>query len=272
VVSRGGVEEWYSSIAGGYVDLVDVIGAEEVELAAGLLPFGVSKPDAAARQLQRSIEDAVVGEHGDAAWLRPELLTTMFQRVWQGRSDLHHLVRSTEHRRIRMAAAGEALRLPDDYIAVHLGFTPWFPDTPRNREIAAEVLERVSAHAPVLLLRPPFGDEHGASEIVGSGATISLSEELDPRRRLAVQSAVLANARGFVGTYGSYSHIATALGVSNVGLYADGTAIAPVDVDVTKRAATETGAAFTLAHVDALQHVATIFGTHTAERDRNAIA
>ena len=48
---------------------------------------------------------------------------------------------------------------------------------------------------------------------------ISIGDGLTPERNLAVQSAVIAGARAFVGTYGGYSYLAPLYKVPAVAFY-----------------------------------------------------
>ena len=50
-----------------------------------------------------------------------------------------------------------------------------------------------------------------------------MDEHLTPERNLAVQTAVIARARAFVGTYGGYSYLAPYLGVPSVALFSQRT-------------------------------------------------
>jgi hypothetical protein len=44
-----------------------------------------------------------------------------------------------------------------------------------------------------------------------------------PSRNLAVQTAVIARAKAFVGTYGGYSYLAPLCGVNSLALYSEST-------------------------------------------------
>jgi hypothetical protein len=46
---------------------------------------------------------------------------------------------------------------------------------------------------------------------------------MPPARNLAVQTAVIAGARAFVGTYGGYSYLAPFCGVSSLAFYSERT-------------------------------------------------
>jgi hypothetical protein len=52
---------------------------------------------------------------------------------------------------------------------------------------------------------------------------LTIADHMIPERNLAVQSAVIARARAFVGTYGGYSYLAPFYGVSAVAFYSQRT-------------------------------------------------
>jgi hypothetical protein len=62
-------------------------------------------------------------------------------------------------------------------------------------------------------------DDHGAIDIREDG--VMTLPEVPARANLAAQSAVVAGARAFVGTYGGFSYLAPFHGVPATAYYAD---------------------------------------------------
>src|SRR5207244_8932708 len=76
-----------------------------------------------------------------------------------------------------------------------------------------------SRQTPVVLLNTPFAiDDHRDMTPAGAGI-VTIADRMAAERNLAVQSAVIARARAFVGTYGGYSYLAPFYGVSSVAFY-----------------------------------------------------
>jgi hypothetical protein len=50
---------------------------------------------------------------------------------------------------------------------------------------------------------------------------LTITAHMSPERNLAVQTAVIARARAFVGTYGGYSYLAPFCGVSSLAFYSE---------------------------------------------------
>ena len=60
-------------------------------------------------------------------------------------------------------------------------------------------------------------DDHDGDDMRDAGVQL-LPENLTPRENLAVQTALVAGAPAFVGTYGGFSYLAPFLGVPHDGL------------------------------------------------------
>jgi len=62
-------------------------------------------------------------------------------------------------------------------------------------------------------------DDHATVPGARPGAVHSITSMVTPATNLAVQTAVLANAGAFVGTYGGFSYLPPMHGVPAIGLY-----------------------------------------------------
>jgi len=70
-------------------------------------------------------------------------------------------------------------------------------------------------------LNTPFAvDDHRDVEASG-GRVSTIAAHMSPERNLAVQTAVIARARAFVGTYGGYSYLAPFCGVPSLAFYSE---------------------------------------------------
>jgi hypothetical protein len=69
-------------------------------------------------------------------------------------------------------------------------------------------------------LNPGFrADEHSDWMPDAPGRILTIGDAVPPERNLAVQSAVIARARVFVGTYGGYSYLAPLHRVPAIAFY-----------------------------------------------------
>jgi hypothetical protein len=110
--------------------------------------------------------------------------------------------------------------LPSDYVAVRFYFSECFPPTPENRHFARSVVSSLAERTTVVVLNPGFAvDEHTDWIPDSRDRIISIGEGLTPERNLGVQSAAIAGARAFIGTYGGYSYLAPFYKVPAVAFY-----------------------------------------------------
>ena len=120
---------------------------------------------------------------------------------------------------------GAAFRWPDSpYTAVKFYFNDCFPDTRENRAFARQTLQALRDCGPVVSLATGLrlDDHEGAMVREGEGATVHvLPPDMHPRENLALQTAIVAGASAFVGTYGGFSYLAPFLGVRSTAYFAD---------------------------------------------------
>ena len=129
-------------------------------------------------------------------------------------------------------------RLPEEFTAVRFYFRDSFPDTPENRELVHDVVERLAERRPVVLLNTGVVvDEHLDAEPPASERILRPLAGIEAARNLAAQSAVVARAKLFVGTYGGLAHLAPFYGVPTLGFASDPREINPVHLTVARRTA-----------------------------------
>jgi hypothetical protein len=239
VVSRGGAEPWYDGLAGRYVDVFDHITAEVFRRQTLQLwaQTGGLQKQVAVRAWDEQVLDATVGESWrDDALLHPQLLYRLFRNVWQGALPLRDFLDRAVHRPWRRP--GAATDLPEEFTAVRFYFRDSFPDTPENREVVHHVVERLAARRHVVLLNTGVVvDEHLDVEPLADERVLRPLAGIETARNLAAQSAVVARAELFVGTYGGLAHLAPFYGVPTVGLASDLREINPVHLTVARRTA-----------------------------------
>jgi hypothetical protein len=239
VVSRGGAASWYERLAGRYVDVFDHITPEDfrrrtLELWA---ETGGLQKQVAVRAWDEQVLDHTLGEAWrDDALLHPQLLYRLFRNVWQGAFPIREFLDRAAHRPWTKPDA--VVELPDDYTAVRFYFRDSFPDTPEHRELVHDVVERLAARRPVVLLNTGVVvDEHLDAEPPASERILRPLVGVDAARNLAAQSVVVSRARLFVGTYGGLAHLAPFYGVPTIGFASDPREINPVHLTVARRTA-----------------------------------
>jgi hypothetical protein len=246
-VSRGGVQEWYAPIASGYRDLLAVWTPDELrqQTEARWAAVGGQKQMAFESFDRRALAAVGLPPVG-ARTLHPSLMYHLFRLFWVEREPIDVVLSRTCHERFAVPAAADIVdRLPEEYVAVKFYFRPSFPDTPENRQAAQRVVDDISRVCPVVLLNTDIQvDEHADlpfADAVREGRAVAVLNGVAPERNLAVQAAVLARARAFVGTYGGLSYLAPAYGVPSFAVHSDGSSLVRAHLAVGLEAARRTG-------------------------------
>jgi hypothetical protein len=221
-VSRGGVADWYTDVCrGGYVELLDVVGVDELRalVEEDEERLGLRKQMRRTARDERLIErlglDAAHVLHPAAMFEAHRSL--LKQRAYAQPGGLFPLAPLSAPQPTEAVAS----RLPDDFVAVRFYANAAFPDTPDNRRLAAAVVEALADRSPVVLLDPQVRvDDHWDLDLPDN-RLVRIDDLLEPTSNLAVQTAVVARARSFVGTYGGLSYLPPLVGVPSFALYSD---------------------------------------------------
>ena len=217
VVSRGGVRSWYSGLADGYVDLLDLFEPAEfraahdrrVEEAGDQKQQQVTAFDRAL--WQRAAPDGALCVH-------PLVMYTRLRYYWDGFAGLDEVERRCEFAPI--AAPPPPDGLPARYVAVKPYFSDCFPDTPENRTFVTAVLEALAAETDVVVMTTGLEiDDHAEPKLPPHPRIHTLGSLLEPNRNLEIQTAVAAGSTSLVATYGGPSYLGPFIGVPSVSFF-----------------------------------------------------
>ena len=224
-LSRGGTQSWYGGIATRYVEIFDLVEPGEfARQAAARRDRGDQKqvaPSDFDHELVRLASERL-GIHDAVVW-HPGVMYELFRAFWHGDRSLEFLFRHTRFRRARaVEPAPSGLALPPEYAAVKFYTGPALPDTEPNREVLYDLVRRLAARMPVVMLETAWSvDEHRDYGFDGIPGVTSLRPSLDPRTNLDLQTRVVAGAKRFVGTCGGLAWLAPLLGVDTLAVYED---------------------------------------------------
>lgn len=218
IVSRGGVESWYGRDGADYLDALGFVSPDEFRLAVGEEKRKHRRPGAFDDRLTKAIV-----QHrslGEIDTLHPGLMYRTFASYWSDEAGYARIDQFTRYRLLDRSASVPPPGLPKDYVAVRFYFSESFPDTAKNRAFAHGVVSSLAERTSVVVLNPGVNvDEHSDWMPSWSDRIITIAGGVTPERNLAVQSAVVAGARAFVGTYGGLSHLAPLYQLPSVGFY-----------------------------------------------------
>jgi hypothetical protein len=161
----------------------------------------------------------------------------LLRYYWYEKSAISLLRKHAVYRKMpAIDVASIRTTLPKDYVAVRFYFRPSFPDTPENRALVGRFIRTLARRTPVVLLNPGLSlDDHEDFD-PGTGMGVHKIDHLmTPTQNLEVQSAVIANARAFVGTYGGLAYLGPFYGVPSIGLFSNEEELVATHLDVSRR-------------------------------------
>jgi hypothetical protein len=219
VVSRGGVDSWYGVGADRYSDVFSLLSADDFRTST-TAKSTLKQPDI--DDADRRIIDDVTRQRGlDAVnVLHPSLMYKAFRQFWDDDAGYGRIQEFTKYALLTPPAAERPEGLPDEYVAVRFYFRRSFADNRDNRMFAHAVVSALAQRVPVVLLTSGARVDDHSDWIAKGERNVIVAASGAVERNLAVQSAIIAGARAFVGTYGGYSYLAPLYGVPTIAFYA----------------------------------------------------
>ena len=230
VVSRGGVQQWYSGLAGRYVDLFDFFAPHEFSAknaARRQETEGGGQKQSGLGAFDREILSRV-GSGLDARFtlFHPALLFRLFNQFWLGNRPIDHVWQHTRFERFQPAPP-PALDLPAEYVAAKFYSGTALPDSDATRRQVRTFVERVAQRTPVVMLDAGFTVDEHREYLFDGIPNVQALGGLAPRMNLGVQTQVISHARQFIGTCGSLAWLAPMLGVPTIAAHADDRLLTP---------------------------------------------
>lgn len=241
VLSRGGTASWYGSLAGRYLEVFDLVDPQEFKRhnQARLLAQGVQKHKAVSdfdRVLVERARAALGAEEADC--LHPSLMYNLFEPFWDGSRPWRFLERFTRYRPLERGPQEAVQGLPERYVVAKFYFSEAFPDTPANRQAVNRIIDGLAARTEVVLLHTDLEVDDHFDLRVDSRARVHLPPRpLAPRENLALQSAIMAGADWFIGTYGGFSYLPLLYGIPTVALHSSTGRYLTCHLEAAQRAA-----------------------------------
>jgi hypothetical protein len=258
VVSRGGTAAWYRPFAAGYREIFDRLSPEDFrrrhdERVAAVGEQKQRRVLAFEHDLLRELAGDV--QHG--GMLHPSTMYGLFNVFWWGHANEAWVHRRARYRRLQVPHVPSCPLPPKPYVAVKFYFNDCFPPSEANRAFVRDTLGRLVDAGPVVSLSTGLAlDDHGGVDVRELGVH-TLPPQLGASENLAVQSALVANAAAFVGTYGGFSYLAPFHGVGSTAYYGDRDGFSPRHLAMARSAFRRIGA-------DGLLDVQPIVAAHSS--------
>jgi len=233
VVTRGGAALWYRDFAAGALDVLELVPYEQY------LPQLEERRARAGDLKQLRVEDfdrrlVVLARErlGDVTVVHPGYMFTCLRGLWFKSTPVDALWNRLEYRRIE---ADPQPGLPPDYVAVKAYFNECLPPSAENRTFLRRSVERLAESVDVVMLATGLElDDH--EEWAASHPRVHpVAHLLRPGDNLAVQTRIVAGARGLFATYGGFSYLGPFLGVPALTFYEIPQTV-PVHLEVLHRA------------------------------------
>jgi hypothetical protein len=230
-VTRGGAHLWYP--ADRHVELFDLRDPRDVrvENIYQHKQTGMLKQTHVSAFDKGVIRDAA-SKLGLTSYdvLHPSWMYQTLEPFWQGDKGLTWLMERTAYEPLPLIEA-DGLTLPSEYVAVRFYYRHTFPVSEVTKALAIATIKTLAErHQVVVLNGNVHADEHADVPLPDLPNVLQLKNlgALTPQNNLALQSAILSKALGFVGTYGGLAQLAMLYRRPTVSFFTDwgGTALA----------------------------------------------
>ena len=219
LLSRGGTASWYGIEGARYRDVFELNSPEQFRAGTAQ-----AMKQRTLRLFDRTLIRRVANSMGERpGLLHPAIMYALFMPYWKQQTSRRRVEEFSEYARITPPVI-PGLQLPREYVAVRFYFSDCFPDTADNRAVVRSVIQSLTAGTDVVLLGSGVRvDDHHDFEMPRSDRVHTVDHVMRPENNLAVQTAVIAGAKSFIGTYGGFSYLAPMCGVNTVALYSQRT-------------------------------------------------
>lgn len=250
-VGRGGSAAWYDTA--GTADLYErmSIGEARVYSVQASRQTGSLKQNAP-EAWERHV--CALTAHGLGLTkyhvLSPSWMYRLVAPFWEGRQPLAWLDQYLLHA-VKMPAPALApeiaAKLPPRFVAMRWYARPTWPLREDLRLWMRHAVEAVASQTPVVLINAGMHTDDHADIALGKIPNVFNLGELAPQtplNNLAIQSAVIARASAYVGTYGGMAQGAMRWGVPTVAYYDQFGQTAPAHLHLTQSISLRTGVPF----------------------------
>ena len=234
-VSRGGgADAWYAPFVSRTYDALTFISADDFRrknaVRSGTL--GEQK-QTTPTPLEAEVLDRVRGAEGrDLGVLHPAAMYRLFAPYWWGHQPIDWVRRYQHFVPLRPPTVD--LGLPAGYTAVKFYFNDCFRNTADNRAFVERTIRRLADEGPVVSVSTGVAvDDHVTWE-PDVAALRRVGQLRSPEHDLVIQSAIVAGARRFVGTYGGFAYLAPLCGVPALSYYTEPGAFSTRHLDLMR--------------------------------------
>lgn len=173
---------------------------------------------------------------GKYSVLHPSWMYWLFDPFWMEQASFTFLGQHMKVQPLPVPDLPNGAPMPPQFVAVRFYERATFPFTEDTVSFAKEVVGRIAAQVPVILLNQRiFADDH--TDLPIEGPNILHIDGTQEEENLAVQAAILGRASAFVGTYGGVAQWALRHGKPSLSFYTSFSGTAPAHLALSQRIA-----------------------------------
>ena len=220
-VTRGGAGAWYGLPT--RVELYDYVPPADLRIAA----LASQQEHASIKQVgPTAFETKLLALIAERLGLRryhvlhPSILYRALDAWWGTQTmGMADAVKPLRFQQMQAPAPPVGMALPERFVAMRWYQRPTWPMREDLVDWTVALTRQLAAHVPVVILRSPtYVDDHvDFPPPTGENITVITAEPW--RDNLAVQSAVIARAAAFVGTWGGMAQLAVRLGIPTAAFF-----------------------------------------------------
>ena len=214
-ITRGGAGVWYDTPTALEIYAMRTPQQVRIENRVHITQTGLHKQETVTpfdRSLIRDAADTLNLTRYHV--LHPAWMYHILAPFWTGDCGTEWLAPRVAFRTLMPPPLPEGVVLPDQFLAVRFYARETFQNHPKlMRPFLQSITEQMVGSLPIVILDSPFHlDDHIDLTLGCEGDRVThlsqLVPNLTPENNLAVMSAILGRAQGFVGTYGGFAQLA----------------------------------------------------------------
>jgi len=235
VMTRGGAAVWYRDFAAHELDVLELLPPDRyLSLLEERRARARDLKQLRVERFDRERDQVAVEALDPVAVVHPSLMFTRLRGLWFKGTPLAELLPRLEYRSLEVDAEPPP-GLPRDYVAVKLYFNECLLASAATEAFLRTVIDRLTDETDVVLLSTGLLVDDHEEWAARRDRVHGIEHLLRPEDNLAVQTRIIAGARGLVATYGGFSYLGPFLGIPTLTFYEREQTV-PLHLEVLRRA------------------------------------